>query len=172
MKKLFVFFFGIVMIMGVFIVFSPNPYNEIFSFKPLKNMVQNQIKYYGIERVIFNFSVLAPLKEEIIYRGPVWLFCFISFLLGVKDDWQKVIALLILFIPTMVWAALAGGHAYPVFYQGCVFLGGIVSGLFTIYLMDKKIAKLPGWLITLVLPIILHSIFNLCFILAVWKFLL
>lgn len=168
MKSVLVFLIGIVMIMSVFIVFSPNSHNEIFSFEPLKNMMRQQVNYHGIKKVIFNFSVLAPLKEEIVYRGPVWLFCFISFLFGVKDNWQKVIALLILFIPTMVWASLAGYHSYPVFYQGCVFMGGIISGLFTIYLMNYK----RGWLITLILPIILHSLFNLFFFLIVWEFLL
>lgn len=157
------------MIMSVFIIFSPNSYSEIFSFEPLENIARQQVNYHGIKKVVFNFSVLAPLKEEIIYRGHVWLFCFISFLLGVKGEWQRVIALLILFIPTMFWTI---PHNYPAFYQSCVFLGGITSGLFTIYLMDKKIAKLPGWLITLILPIILHSLFNFFFILIVWKFLL
>ncbi len=165
MKKTVVFIIGILMIISVFIIFSPNRYNEIFSFEPLVRMAQDQIKFHGWKKVFFNFSILAPLEEEIIYRSPVWLFCFISFLFKVKGEWQRVLALLILFIPTMFWAM---PHDYPAFYQCCVFLGGITSGLFTIYLMDKKY----GWLITLFLPIILHFLFNSIFIFAVWKFLL
>lgn len=168
MKKTLVFLFGIIMIMAVFIIFTPNSYNEIFDFQPLKEIVKNQINCYGFKKVFFTATVLAPLKEEIIYRGPVWIFCFISFLLGVKSEWQRVIALLILFTPTIVWASLGGYHNYPSFYQGCVFLGGITSGLFTIYLMNRKY----GWLITLILPIILHSLFNLFFFLIVRRFLL
>ncbi len=169
MKKAIVFLLGIIMIISAFIIFNPNRYIEIFSFEPLKNMVREQVRYHGLKKVVFIFSVLAPLEEELVYRSPVWLFCFIAFLLKVRGEWQRVIALLILFIATMLWAI---PHGYPAFYQGCVFLGGITSGLFTIYLMDRKIAKIPGWLITLFLPILLHGLFNFGFILIVWKFLL
>lgn len=165
MKKVLIFILGMIMIVVLFVIFSPSYYVEIFSFEPLIKIVRRQVDYYGIKKVIFAFSVLAPLKEEITYRSAVWLFCFISLLLKVKSEWQRVIALLILFIPTMFWTM---PHHYPAFYQCCVFLGGITSGLFTIYLMNRK----NGWWITLFLPILLHGIFNFCFILIVWKFLL
>ncbi len=165
MKKFSVLALGVITIVFIFIFYVPNRYNEIFTFNPIKNFMKREVSVHGLKEAVIIFSVLAPLQEEFVYRGPVWMFCFISFLLGVKDHWQKVIALLILFVPTLVWAM---SHNYPPLYQGCVFLGGITSGLFIIYLMEKK----HGWWITLFLPILLHGLFNLFFILIIWKFLL
>src|SRR3989344_4609525 len=78
----------------------------------------------------FDLVVMAPLREEIKYRGPVWIIVLLTALLAWRF-YQKerlikvtgqVIAYLLLVYLTFVWASM------HIFYPLTVFSYGLVYG--------------------------------------------
>lgn len=165
----------IAVFLTVFVTFHPkssdnyfNNWRDLLSFKPVINRVENAIERDGIQNVLSLYLIQAPIFEEIIYRGPVWLLCIVLGLMGCNSRWEKnVVVWPVLVIPALAWSFL---HPYPPIYQAFVFLGGIVDGAVIIYLLEKKwsAASVFG---SLTLAIYMHSALNLLALVIVWFFL-
>lgn len=91
-----------------------NPYE----LQALKNL----IKQTPLKELIYYTVIFNPIQEEITYRGLGRVFIFFF----PPDTWpKKLLAWIIMLIPTYYWAALAGGggHGIPAdaFFSGIVF---------------------------------------------------
>ena len=84
--------------------------------------LKNLIKQTPLKELIYYQVILNPIQEEIIYRGLGRIFIFFF----PPDTWfRKLLAWIIMLIPTYYWAVLAGGggHGIPAdaFFSGIVF---------------------------------------------------
>lgn len=162
---------GTIAVIAVFIAFHPesppNKYNiweDLKSFKPVSNRIKNAVEDRGLYKVIVFYVITAPVFEEVVYRGPLWLLCLIFGLMGFNQRWEKNFLLWpVLVIPAFTWALL---HPYPPIYQAFVFTGGMFNGACIAYLMEKKWSR-ASIFGSLVLVIYMHSLLNLFVVLLV-----
>ena len=135
---------------------------ELVSFKPVKDRIVKFINDLGIHDAFVQFGLLAPLEEELWYRGALWIICL---LFTLRNPTYKTLAWITLFIPTYIWAIQ---HPYSPFYQSLVFLGGIINGCLIMFLAEKE----EKWLKWLGLPtaFFLHSFVNCLLVYIIWRF--
>ena len=162
--KLMIYVF---LVFAIFIFFNPNfsemDTKSLFSLKPTHDLIKLQIYNNGLLQTLYSYGIKAPILEEIIYRGPIWIACVVLGLLKIKNHFEKSFLMWIaLLIPTLQWSLL---HPYSPFFQACVFFGGLLNGLIIIFLMEKKWgrATIMG---SLPLVITCHSVFN-CFVVLI-----
>jgi membrane protease YdiL (CAAX protease family) len=106
---------------------------------------------------VLDFVIIAPLKEELLYRGPAWILLLFVLLISKKFAKKKdflvigyipVVVLLVLF--TAYWAFK--GHAYPI----TVFGYGLVWGWLMIYTRN------------IIYPILFHAGSNAIASIGIW----
>ncbi len=163
------FIIGVVVVIVIFVAFQDEPFDnyngwrDLFTLESVTNRIENSIKNNGLSDTVMLYVIRAPIFEEIIYRGPVWLLCVVLGLLGFNYWIRNIILWPALIIPTLSWSL---NHPYPPIYQPLIFLGGVINGAIIIYLLEKKWSR-SSIFGSLVLVILLHSLLNSLFILFV-----
>lgn len=91
-------------------------------------------KLHDLDKIagFFRLIIVAPLEEEIKYRGPVWILAMVIHyaLKGYTNIWLKVLAYLpcivLLFGLNYVWAFNHDRYPYTIFAFGIVWGGCVI----------------------------------------------
>mgnify|MGYP001591103458 CR=1 FL=1 len=165
MKKVIAF---LLVMIAVFIGYHPAPpasWQEAIALKPVVAIVQSAVSADG---GFYRYAIQAPIYEELVYRGPLWLVSVLLVLLKISRDWEKLaLASAVLVVPTWHWALL---HPYPMFYQAIILIGGFCNGLIVFYLVTNERRTRVSIGAALPLVIFLHGLCNVIFVSLIWRF--
>lgn len=142
-------------------------FSHFLSPSPVKFNIQSVINSYGLAETLFRYCVQAPVLEEILYRGPVWLSCIVLKLCGRREFSKYSLIWLILIVPTSIWAY--NDHPYSTFYETIIWFGGFTNGCLIINLLEKHWGW-PAILGALPIVVVLHSFVNAVVIFLILKF--
>lgn len=110
----------------IIIVIPIDIFSKLFRIENLEEVkaIASVIKVTPIKELAFQLLIIAPLTQEFLYRGPVRLLILLWPGLYKIGMLGKIIAWIVIIIPTYYWARIeGGGHAFPLdaFFVGLVF---------------------------------------------------
>lgn len=110
----------------IIIVIPIDVFSKLFRIENLEEVkaIASVIKVTPIKELAFQLLIIAPLTQEFIYRGPIRLLILLWPGLYKIRVLGKIIAWIVIIIPTYYWARIeGGGHAFPLdaFFVGLIF---------------------------------------------------